>query len=254
MTETIKAIIIDDEERARRLLSTTLTDHCSEIEVLAQCENVPEGVLAINRLKPDVVFLDIEMPEYTGFELLDFFREVDFEIIFVTAYSEYAIQAFEVSAIDYILKPIRIDKLETAVERLKSKLSSTTMFDRLETLKTNLASDYIEKIAVPVSDGLIFIKVNEISYIEADGSYAKLQLINGSNMLISKNLKFFKDLLKNQNHFYRVHRSHLLNMHTIQKYNRHESLVILENGTKIKVARDHKSSFETALKDLHSDS
>lgn len=252
MSETIKAIIIDDEERARRLLSTTLIDHCEDVEVLAQCSNVPEGVLAISQHKPDVVFLDIEMPDYSGFELLGFFREVDFEIIFVTAYSQYAIQAFEVSAVDYILKPIRIDKLEAALDKLRSRISSATMFDRLETLKANLQGDKIAKIAVPVSDGLIFVKTDNISHVEADGSYAKLWLVNGSNMLISKKLKYFEDLLKNQDNFYRVHRSHLVNMENIQKYNRHDSLVLLENGTKIKVARDNKVEFENAMKILHS--
>lgn len=126
------------------------------------------------------------------------------------------------------------------------------MFDRLETLKANLQGDKITKIAVPVSDGLIFVKTDNISHVEADGSYAKLWLVNGSNMLVSKKLKYFEDLLKNQDNFYRVHRSHLVNMENIQKYNRHDSLVLLENGTKIKVARDNKVSFEDAMKMLHS--
>lgn len=252
MSITLKAIIIDDEERARRLLGTALSEHCENIEVIASCSSVPEGVLAINRQKPDVVFLDIEMPEYSGFELLGFFREVDFEIIFVTAYNQYALQAFEVSAVDYILKPIRIDKLEMALEKLKNKVSITTMFDRLETLKSNLASDKIAKIAIPVSDGLVFIKTDDISHVAADGSYAIVWLINGSNMLVSKKLKYFEELLINQSNFYRVHRSHLVNMQNIQKYDRHESQVILENGTKLKVARDSKTSFEVALKSVHS--
>jgi len=251
MSDTIKAIIIDDEERARRLLSTALSEHCDDIEVIALCANVPEGVLAINKEKPDVVFLDIEMPDYSGFELLGFFREVDFEIVFVTAYNQYAVQAFEVSAIDYILKPIRIDKLESAVAKLRTKLASATMYDRLETLKSNLASDKIAKIAVPVSDGLIFVKTDDISHVEADGSYAKLWLTNGSNLLVSKKLKYFEELLINQDNFYRVHRSHLVNMANIQKYDRHESLVILENGTKVKVARDSKTAFESQLKVMH---
>lgn len=251
MTTAIRAIIIDDEERARRVLKTSLADHCSDVEVLTTCADVPSGVLAINKYKPDVVFLDIEMPEYSGFELLGFFREVDFEIIFVTAYNQYALQAFEVSAVDYILKPIRIDKLELAVDKLKTQLATATMYDRLETLKVNLSSEQIQKIAVPVSDGLIFVKVNEISHIEADGSYAKLWLTNGSTMLVSKKLKYFDDLLQNQNNFYRLHRSHLVNMQNIQKYNRHDSLVVLENGTKLKIARDNKTEFENVLKRMH---
>lgn len=248
MNQKFKAIIIDDEERARRVLSSMLKEYCADsIEVVSSCANVPQGVLEINRKNPDVVFLDIEMPDYSGFELLDFFKDVDFEIIFVTAYNKYALRAFEVSAVDYILKPVRIDKLETAVEKLQTKLQ-LRMFDRLELLKTNLQSDKIKKIVVPVSDGLILVKVDKISHIDADGSYVKLHLNDGTNMLVSKKLKYFEELLCNQNNFYRIHRSHLINIEFIKKYNRHESLVVLENNHKIKVARDNKVEFEELIK------
>lgn len=250
--KTITAIIIDDEERARRLLMNALKDHISNVEVLESCSNVPEGVLAINKLQPDVVFLDIEMPTYSGLELLGFFRKIDFEIIFVTAYNKYAVQAFDVSAIDYILKPIRLDKLESAVEKLAQRLEGNNVMNRLETLQTNMASNKIEKIAVPVSDGLVFVKVLDISHIEADGSYAHLYKTDGTKMLVSKKLKYFEDILKNRDDFYRVHRSNLVNLQNIQKYNRHESLVELENGSHIKVARDIKSDFEKKLKSMHS--
>ncbi len=243
----MKAIIIDDEERARRVLSTMIEEYCHEIEVVSCCENVPQGVLEINRKKPDVVFLDIEMPDYSGFELLEFFKDVDFEIIFVTAYNKYALRAFEVSAIDYILKPVRIDQLENAVEKLKNKLQ-LTMGDRLDVLKTNLQTEKVKKIAVPVSNGLILIKINEISHIDADGSYAILHLIDGENMLVSKKLKYFEDLLSDQDNFYRVHRSHLINIEYVKKYNRHESEILLENQQKIKVARDNKVEFEEKIK------
>lgn len=122
------------------------------------------------------------------------------------------------------------------------------MGDRLELLKTNLQTEKIKKIAVPVSDGLILIKVNEISHIDADGSYAKLYLIDGSNMLVSKKLKYFEDLLSNQEIFYRIHRSHLINISFVKKYNRHESEITLENNQTIKVARDNKVEFEGIIK------
>ena len=248
MKQKIKAIIIDDEERARRVLSSMLKEYCfDDIEVISQCSNVPQGVLEINRKKPDVVFLDIEMPDYSGFELLEFFKDVDFEIIFVTAYNQYALRAFEVSAVDYILKPVKIDQLENSVKKLKKKLL-LTMHDRLEVLKTNLQTNKIKKITVPVSDGLILIKTNEISHIDANGSYSILHLIDGSNMLVSKNLKYFNELLSNQDNFYRIHRSHIINVEYIKKYNRHESNITLENNQKIKVARDSKVKFEEKIK------
>ncbi len=252
MEQKIKALIIDDEERARRVLTNMINEFCPDIEIVGDCENVPQGVLEINRKKPDVVFLDIEMPDYSGFELLEFFRDVDFEIIFVTAYSKYAIQAFEVSAIDYILKPIQINQLEKAISKLKNKLHLATMFDRLQTLKDNLKSDKIQKIAIPVSDGLIFVKVDEISHIDADGSYSKIWFTAGSNILVCKKLKYFEELLDTTDYFYRVHRSHLVNIQYINKYSRHESMITLDNNQNIKVARDKKVQFEEKLKSLHS--
>jgi len=247
----IKAVIIDDELRARRVLSSSIMECTSSIDIVAEAADVPSGVLAINKYKPDVVFLDIEMPDYSGFELLSFFREIDFEIVFVTAYNQYAIQAFEVSAIDYLLKPIRIDLLEKAILKLEQKIHNSQINDRLDVLKTNLQHHKIEKITIPVSDGLIFVKVSDISYIEADGSYAHLHQENGSKMMISKNLKYFENALEESDQFYRVHRSFLVNVANIYKYNRHDSLILLENGTKIKVAREIKTKFEQSLKNIH---
>ncbi len=252
MDKKIKAIIIDDELRARRVLSNMIEEYTPEIEIIGLCENVPKAVLEINKKRPDVVFLDIEMPEYSGFELLDFFREIDFEIIFVTAYSEYAIKAFEVSAIDYILKPVRIDKLENAVKKLKNKVTNklrlSSINKRLDTLKTNLESNDLKKIAIPVAEGLIFIKTDDISFINAEGSYCKIWLSNNTSIFVSKKLKYFEEILINKSNFYRLHRSFLVNIHKIKKYNRRESVVIMENENKIRVSRDKKAVFEQKLK------
>ncbi len=247
----IKAIIIDDEERARRVLSNMLENFCPNVEVISKCSNVPDGVLAINKNNPDVVFLDIEMPDYSGFELIGFFKEVDFEIVFVTAYSKYAIQAFEVSAVDYILKPVQLEQLENAIEKVGQKVSALSMFDRLETLKTNLSTNQIQKIAVPVGDGLIFVKTDEISHIDADGSYSKIFLVDGSDIFVSKKLKYFQELLNGKGSFYRVHRSHLVNLSFVKKYNRHQGKVILENDIKISISRDKKVAFEDSLSEFH---
>jgi two-component system LytT family response regulator len=247
----IKAIIIDDEERARRVLSNMLINFCPNVEIVATCSNVPDGVLMINKHKPDVVFLDIEMPNYSGFELLGFFREVDFEIIFVTAYSKYAIQAFEVSAIDYILKPVQLEQLENAVLKVEEKVGINHMQERLEALKQNLQAEQIKKIAVPVSDGLVFIKVDDISHIDADGSYSTLFLADGRKMVVSKKLKYFEELLNGKGSFYRVHRSHLVNLKFVKKYNRQQSKVELENELEIAVSRDNKTAFEASLAEFH---
>ncbi|HRD38758.1 MAG TPA: response regulator, partial [Bacteroidia bacterium] len=165
--ENIRAIIIDDEERAKTSLKLLLNEYCKNIDVVGLYSNVPEGVLAINKHKPKIVFLDIEMPEYNGFELFNFFREIDFEIIFVTAYNEFALKAFEFSAVDYLLKPVDIDKLKGAVKKASSKINSIETLYKFELLKETFNSQQFNKIALPVSDGLSFINTDEITYLEA---------------------------------------------------------------------------------------
>jgi two-component system LytT family response regulator len=248
--KTIKAIIIDDEERARNTLSSLLLNYCPEINILATCSNVPDGVIAINIHKPDVVFLDIEMPDYNGFELLGFFREIDFDIIFVTAYSEYAIKAFEISAVDYILKPIDIDQLKNSVEKLKQKKLHSQMQEQIELLKESYKGDDIRKIALSMSNGLTFVEVADIVFLEADGAYTTFFLKDGQKIVVSKKLKFYEDILSNRSFFFRTHRSYFINVNFIKKYSRSENAILMDNGTSITISRDRKQEFETLLKEL----
>lgn len=248
--EFIKAIIIDDEERARNTLSSLLLNYCPEICVLATCANVPDGVLAINKHKPDVVFLDIEMPDYNGFELLGFFREIDFDIIFVTAYSEYAIKAFEISAVDYILKPIDIDQLKNSVEKLKQKKLHSQMQEQIELLKESYKGDDIRKIALSMSNGLTFVEVSEIVLLEADGAYTTFYMKNGQRILVSKKLKFYEDILSNRAYFFRTHRSYFINVNYIRSYSRSENAILMENEFSVTISRDRKQEFEALLKEL----
>lgn len=245
----IKAIIIDDEERARNTLSSLLLEYCRDVQVIDMSSNVPDGVISIQKHKPDVVFLDIEMPEYNGFELLDFFNEIDFNIVFVTAYSQYAIRAFEVSATDYLLKPVDIDALQKAVDKIKDKQSQTAIHKRLELLKENFTSEEIKKIALPMSDGLLFIEVKDIILLEADGAYTNVFLKNGSKILVSKKLKFFEDALNNRPQFFRPHRSHLINISYIKKYIKGENEIIMDNQFSVSLSRDLKHDFESLLKE-----
>ncbi len=244
----MKAIIIDDEERARTALSSLLFEYCKNVEVIDTCSNVPDGVLAINKLRPDLVFLDIEMPEYNGFELLSFFREVDFEIIFVTAYNDYALKAFEVSAVDYVLKPVDIDKLKNAVEKAEKKLNGFDMQVRLDVLKESFKTEQFNKIALPVSDGLLFVDTSEIVYLEADGAYTEVWLNNGSKIVVSKKIKFFEDVLDKRPNFFRSHRSYIVNINFIKKYNRSDNALTLDNSKTIIISRDRKAEFELQLK------
>jgi two-component system LytT family response regulator len=247
----IKVIIIDDEERGQRVLKNLITTFFSDLKVLAVCSNVPDAVLQINKLQPDVVFCDIEMPQYSGLELLSFFQEVNFELIFATGHSEYAIQAFEMSAIDYLLKPIELDKLEIAVKKLRKKIETSTIYERLQVLKSNLAEQHIHNIALPIADGLIFIETKKILLIEADGSYSKIWQIDKTPVLISKSIKFFENLVQNQLQFYKVHRSSIVNINYIQKYSKRDGYLTLLGGIDTKIAREKKKSFEEHITNLN---
>ncbi len=249
MDQKIKAILIDDEERARNTLKKLLADFCPEVEIVAEAANVPDGVLVINQHRPQLVFLDIEMPDYSGFELLSFFRDVDFEIIFVTAYNDYALKAFEVSAIDYLLKPVDIDKLKLSVTKVQQKLKFFDMQPRLNLLKESFRTEQFSKIALPVADGLLFVDVTEIELLEADEAYTHVFLKNGSSVLVSKKLKFVEEVLSSRPNYFRCHRSHIVNINFLKKYGKGEGSLLLENGKTISVARERKADFEQLLKD-----
>lgn len=245
----IRAILIDDEERARRVLKNLITKFCPEVDILMVCSNVPDAVLSINKLQPDVVFTDIEMPGYSGFELLEFFTDINFEIIFTTGYHEYALKAFQVSAIDYLLKPIQIDQLEQAVEKLKSK-QQVNMQNRLDVLKENLKQAEIHRIALPTLDGLLFFDVNTIMCMEADGAYTQVTFSDNKTLLVSKKIKYFELLLERRNQFFRVHRSAIININYIEKYSKAENYLILPANKNIKIARDKKPEFEIYIKNI----
>lgn len=245
----IDAIIIDDEERARDTLFSLLDMYCPGINIVAKCPSVPEGVIAINNLRPKLVFLDIEMPEYNGFELLNFFRDIDFEIIFVTAYNDFALKAFEVSAVDYILKPVDIDKLKNAVEKAEKRIFSGLQNNKFDVLKETYKTQQFNKIALPVSEGLFFVDIMDIVYLEADGSYTEVWMKDGNKYTVSKKIKFFEDVLVYRPTFFRSHRSYIVNINFIKKYSKSDNALILDNGKVIVISRDRKSEFEKQLKD-----
>jgi two-component system LytT family response regulator len=246
MSKQFNAIIIDDESDARDTLSVLLEDYCPSVTILSVAKDLPSGVKAIHKYKPDVIFLDIEMPEYSGLEILDFFdpEHIHFQIIFTTAYSEYAVQAFELSAIDYILKPIQIDQLKKAVAKLEDTSSSNTSGTRLNTLKSIISNPTDSKrFVLPVSDGLIFVQTEDIIYLKADRSYTEFHMKDGKCITVSKNLKEYDSISMDQN-FFRIHRSYIINMLEITHYLKSEGgFVVLSNGEKIPVSPDKKSLF-----------
>jgi two-component system LytT family response regulator len=193
---------------------------CPEVQVVVDCADVPSAVIAINQHRPDVVFLDIEMPQYSGLELFSFFREVDFGVIFVTAYSEFAIRAFELNAIDYLLKPVDGEKLKNAVSKLERRNN-----ERFTALQEGYARQEFHRIALPVSDGLLFVEVAHIMLLEADGAYTHVWLADGSKLLVSKRLLFFEQVLADRESFLRVHRTYVVNFNHVSRYSKAESLL-----------------------------
>jgi two-component system LytT family response regulator len=246
--QTIEAIIIDDEQRARNTLEILLQEFCPQVQIVAACNNIPEAVLKINQKRPQLVFLDIEMPEYNGFELLSFFREIDFQIIFVTAYNEYALKAFEVSAVDYLLKPVDIDKLKIAVDKATRRINVSNPNNNVEVLKDSFRTGQFNKIALPVSEGLLFVEVNDIVYLEAEGAYTNVWLNNSTKILVSKKIKFFEEIVETRANFFRSHRSYIVNINYLKKYNKNESSLLLDNNKTVYISRDRKAEFEEQLR------
>jgi two-component system LytT family response regulator len=242
----IKAIIIDDEAKARRMMEALLREYCPDVTVAAIAEDVPSGVIAINKHKPDVLFLDVEMPGYTGFQLLDFFNEIDFEIVFTTAHSDYALQAFRVSAIDFLLKPIQISELIAAVEKVKLKRGQNK--ERLSVLKENFKDNSIKKMALPVAEGLLFVEVEDISHLEADGAYTHFHFSDGRKIMVSRKIKEFEEALSQQSNFFRTHRSFIINLKKMKQYIKQEGgYVLLENEIQIPLARERKDEFLSVI-------
>lgn len=236
----MRALIVDDEAKARRIIESLLNSHCPEVEVIGMADDVPSAVKFINQNEVDILFLDIEMPGYTGFQLIDFFEDIDFDIIFTTAYSEYALKAFEVSAIDYLLKPIQIDQLTRAVEKVREKQGAQRN-EKIEALKENLKSaGRIAKVALPIADGLLFVKPEEILYLKAESSYTHIFLADGNKVLVSKTLKEFEKLI-NHPHFMRVHRSYYINLNQVRQYVRSDGGHLeMDNGDIVYFSKDKK--------------
>lgn len=216
MTSQITALIIDDEPNARMLLREMLKMSCPDVQVVAECADLPNGVKAIRKLKPMLVFLDIEMPGHSGLELLDFFdeEEVDFSIIFATAYHAYAIQAFKLNAIDYLLKPLDASDLEDAVARYRRRQGASN----LPQVRQMTQQSQQRKIAVPSGSTLKFIEPDQVLYLKADNSYTEVVLVDGSKLVVSRTLKNFEEALADDKNFFRCHKSYIVNVLHVTQY------------------------------------
>ena len=249
----MKAIIIDDENKARRLISSLLTEHCPEITSLLEADDLETGVALIKEHRPDIVFLDIEMPKHSGLEIANFFEpnEINFQIIFVTAYNDYAIQAFKLSAVDYILKPVDISELKSAVEKAKKNIESKSITNRLDDLKKVFQQLSLNKMVLEIPKGILFVSHDDIILFEADGMYTKVYMKNNESQLICKPMKHFVDQLIDKPIFYTPHRSYLVNLKYIKELSKKDGFhLIMENNKTIPIAKEKKDEFMQLVQDL----
>lgn len=242
----MKAIIIDDENKARSVLRTLIHEDCPEITEIQEASDLVSGVAKIKSFQPDIVFLDIEMPTHSGLEIASFFQDqtIQFQIIFTTAYNQYAIDALKLSAIDYLLKPIDSDELITAVQKAKKAIEANNITNKLLQIEKTFKQLSLNKIALEIPKGILFVSHEDIILFEADGVYTKVYLKNGKVELISKTLKHFSDQLLDKSIFYKPHRSYLINLKYMSQLVKKDGYyIILENNKTIPIARDKKEEF-----------
>ena len=250
MIPTMKAMLIDDEPNATEALTNMLRMTCADVEVIATANDAQAGLEKLRELQPDLLFLDIQMPHMTGFELLEKLGKFNFSVIFTTAYDQYALQAFKVSAVDYLLKPIDMDELEAAVAKVRERMQSTQPdFSALEKLFQQVQKPEPQRIALPVGDGLMFVPVADIVRLQSDSNYTMFYLTSRDKILVSRTLGHFETLLAKQN-FCRIHHSHLINMAQIRRYIKTDGgYAEMSDGSKVEISRRKKDDFVAMLEE-----
>ncbi|MGB5005611.1 MAG: response regulator, partial [Ferruginibacter sp.] len=214
----ISAIIIDDETKGRTALRAKIQAYCPQIKIIAEASSAQDAILLIQQHKPQLIFLDIEMPRMNGFEMLNAIKEKNFYIIFTTAYDQYAIKAIKYSAFDYLLKPIDIEELKIAVAHIELKESNQTV-KQVELLAQNMQhpKKQLNKLSIPTLEGLLFFDINDIIHLEANSNYTFIHFSGAPKITASKTLKEFEDILP-ESIFFRTHHSHLINLNYIKRY------------------------------------
>lgn len=240
----LRTIIIDDEQDAVNFIKSIIEEYCPKLELVGTANSAKDGSKIIIEKTPDLVFLDVEMPHGSGFDLLSNFPNNTFDVIFVTAFNHYAIKAIKFSAVDYILKPINISELIQAVDKvIDGKTKNQNRGENFTTLLENVRSSLPAKLAIPTSDGMEYLNTKEIIRVEADRSYSWFFLVDRRKILVSRNLKEYQELLSDRN-FFRTHNSHLINLEYVKKYIRHEGgAVELTDGTQVPISRGKRDLF-----------
>lgn len=237
-----RCIIVDDEKSQQEVLYRMIEKHFPALEIVMICNNVKNGVNAINELKPDLIFLDVLMPPETGFDLLTKVDEINFEVVFVTSYEKFAIDAFKVSAVDYILKPFGVDALKAAIEKFEQRILVKNSFSNIQLLlhnvNTNIASK--TKIALPTREGFMYVEIGNISHCISDNAYTTFYFADKTSSIICKSLGEFEEMMKGL-YFVRIHKSCMINLSFLKEYIRGDGgQVRMIDGTVLNVSRNHK--------------
>ncbi len=251
MNNQLKAIVIDDESAARNVLKNLLDWSEESIVVVDEADHLVKGVEIIKKHQPEVVFLDVQMPDYAGYEIVQFFDQIDFEIIFVTAFDQYAIKAFELSALDYLVKPIDRDRLDQALLKVRKSVTQRNLADNYNVLKEVVEKKEVKKIVISeiyeghIQQRLLIIK--DIIAVEAQRAYCLIYLKNSDSLLVSKNLKSFEELLPIGDPFIRTHRSWLVNATLVERINIGTGTVVLSDNIIAKLTKANISNLEKAM-------
>ena len=246
MSMNLKTIIVEDEKTSREILKSYIAKYCPTVEVVGEAENIDDALVLIRNNKLDLVFLDVEMPYGSGFDLLEKLGNTDFEIVFVTAYNQYAIEALNKHASYYLLKPISIDELIKSVDYVTEiKTKENALQDSVLLPKIKITDS---KITLPTQDGFEVIEMKNILYCKADDNYTEIYLVNNQKKLVSKTLKYFEDILK-ENGFARIHKSYLVNVSYIASYKKGKGgTITLSNGKELSVSASKKADFLSYFK------
>ncbi len=245
--EHLKAIIIDDEKSARNVLGSLLSKSPTPVKVIGEASNLPDAVTLIKRQSPDLVFLDVEMPGFAGYEIVNFFDEINFKIIFTTAYDQYALKAFEISAVDYILKPINRIRLYDSIQKVKQLFDKSNEIQMYQSLLENLSENSTSKIVISEIGGKQILKLKNIITFKAEGAYTIINMKNNIKITVSKNLKYFESVLSENNCFIRTHKSWIINKEHLVSYQPSKlELLLIENNT-ARISKNKIDDFEVLI-------
>lgn len=247
----IRCVIVEDEEMARKVLKSLLAQYCPDVMVCAEADDITSGQEMIEAFRPDLVFLDIEMPGGSGFKLLSNIKDIDFEVVFITAYEQFAIKAIRHDALDYLLKPVDPKELVAAVEKVKDAKYKKTLKKQYDNLLRNIDPDQlvVKKISISTSDKIHLIEVDDIIRCESDNYYTIIYFKDGTNLLVSKTLKEMEQKLEEYD-FVRTHKSHLVNMRCIMNFIKDEMMVLLTDGVKVPVSKRKKEKILEVINNL----